>query len=105
MGRFIAPLIDSGMQIGIELGCHAHGLNGVYVKEYKKWIRLDPRGNKEGVNAQFSLEEEQLAFPIRPEMGEKDNFVVYAKPDLKILEKMRINKTRTEIWKDLPTNL
>lgn len=26
-----------------------HGLNGVYIKEYQKWIRLDARGNKEGV--------------------------------------------------------
>ena len=48
-----------------------HGLNGVYIKEYQKWIRLDARGNKEGVNAQFSIETEQLAFPIRPEL--RDN--------------------------------
>ncbi len=45
-----------------------HGLNGVYLSEYNKWIRLDARGNKEGVNAQFSVEEEQLAFPIRTEL-------------------------------------
>ena len=38
-----------------------HGLNGVYIKECNKWIRLDTRGNKEGVNAQFSTDEEQLA--------------------------------------------
>ena len=43
-----------------------HGLNGVYLDEQKKWIRLDARGNKEGVNAQFSIDKEQLAFPIRP---------------------------------------
>ena len=46
-----------------------HGLNGVYINEYKKWIRLDARGNKEGVNAQFSLDKEYLAFPVRPEKG------------------------------------
>ena len=45
-----------------------HGLNGVYIKDYEKWIRLDARGNKTGVNAQFSIEIEQLAFSIRPEM-------------------------------------
>ena len=82
-----------------------HGLNGVYIKELNKWIRLDARGNKEDVNAQFSIETEQLAFPIRQEMGEVDGFVVYSKPDVKILEKLRRNKTRTELWNDLPTEL
>ena len=27
-----------------------HGLNGVFVSEYEKWIRLDARGNKSGVD-------------------------------------------------------
>lgn len=82
-----------------------HGLNGIYIKEYKKWIRLDARGNKTGVNAQFSIEREQLAFPIRSNMGEADSFIVYPDPDRKILEKLRKNKTRTELWGDLPTEL
>ncbi len=82
-----------------------HGLNGVYIKEYKMWIRLDARGNKEGVNAQFSLEREQLAFPIRHEKGEEDGFVIYPAPDIKVLEKFKNNKTRTELWDDLPTEL
>lgn len=82
-----------------------HGLNGVYIKEYKKWIRLDARGNKEGVNAQFSIDKEQLAFPIRLEKGEEDGFTVYPNPDMKILEKLREHKTRTELWNDLPTDL
>ena len=82
-----------------------HGLNGVYVKELSKWIRLDARGNKEGVNAQFSTETEQLAFPVRPEKGEEDCFVVYPRPDVKVLEKFRAYKTRTELWDDLPTEL
>ena len=37
-----------------------------------KWIRLDARGNKETVNAQFSLDEEILAFLVRPELNEVD---------------------------------
>lgn len=82
-----------------------HGLNGVYIKDYKKWIRLDARGNKAGVNAQFSIETEQLAFPIRPDMGEVDGFIVYPDPDIRILEKLRENKTRTELWNTPPTEL
>ena len=82
-----------------------HGLNSVFIKEYKKWIRLDARGNKEGVNAQFSLDKEQLAFPIRQEKGEEDCFTVYPDPDKNVLEKLRRNKTRTELFDDLPTEL
>lgn len=37
-----------------------------------KWIRLDARGNKETVHAQFSLDEEILAFLVRPELNEVD---------------------------------
>lgn len=82
-----------------------HGLNGVYIKDYKKWIRLDARGNKPGVNAKFSIETEQLAFPIRPNLGEVDDFTVYPNPDIKVLEKLRNSKTRTELWNNLPTEL
>lgn len=82
-----------------------HGLNGVYLAEYDKWIRLDARGNKEGVNAQFSIETEQLAFPIRPEWGEEDSYVVYPEPDVEILRTMRESKTRRALWENLPTKL
>jgi transglutaminase-like putative cysteine protease len=54
-------------------GGHAvHALNTVYLGSLKRWIRFDARGNKPGVDAQFSLEEERLAFAIRPEHGEID---------------------------------
>ena len=49
-----------------------HALNTVYIKDLNKWIRLDARGNKENVNAQFSLDEECLAYSIRSELGEID---------------------------------
>lgn len=57
-----------------------HALNAVYIERMDKWIRLDARGNKEGVNAQFSLEKEQLAFPVRAMYDEKDYDTIYAKP-------------------------
>lgn len=82
-----------------------HGLNGVYISEYKKWIRLDARGNKNGVNAQFTVDEEQLAFPVRSEKNEIDGVIIFADPDAKILEKLKNNKTRSELWHDLPTEL
>lgn len=82
-----------------------HGLNGVYSRDCKKWFRLDARGNKEGVGAQFSVETEQLAFAVRPELGEEDGFIVYPDPDTAILEKLTKYRTRTELWNDLPVEL
>ena len=33
-----------------------HALNTVYIKELNRWIRLDARGNKEKVHAEFSVD-------------------------------------------------
>ena len=82
-----------------------HGLNGVYIKDLEKWIRLDARGNKPGVNAQFSIDTEQLAFPIRTEKGEEDSFIIYPNPDSLVLDTMRQSRTRSELWDDLPAEL
>jgi 23S rRNA maturation mini-RNase III len=80
-----------------------HGLNTVFIN--KKWIRLDARGNKPGVNAQFSLSQEQLAFPVRPEKGEKDIPVVFAAPDKNIITALITNKDINALWRNLPTTL
>lgn len=82
-----------------------HGLNAVYLRKYSKWIRLDARGNKPGVNAQFMIEKEQLAFPVREELGEQDILIVFPAPDCKVLTKLRTFHTRTELWDSLPTEL
>ncbi len=82
-----------------------HGLNAVYAKEPARWIRLDARGNKEGVNARFSLREERLAFPVRPEKGEEDIPLLYAEPDRNIRKAFTENKTRAGLWEHLPQTL
>lgn len=40
-----------------------HGLNAVYLPQHG-WYRLDARGNKPGVDAQFNPPQEQLAYGI-----------------------------------------
>lgn len=82
-----------------------HGLNGVYLKELGKWIRLDARGNKPGVNALFSIDTEQLAFPIRSEMGEEDGFIVYPDSDLEVLRVLQSYNSVEELWEHLPKRL
>lgn len=63
-----------------ETGHCIHALNAVYVASQQRWIRLDARGNKPGIDAQFSLGEERLAFSVRPEYGEVDYGMNYAEP-------------------------
>ncbi|MBR4825895.1 MAG: transglutaminase domain-containing protein [Spirochaetaceae bacterium] len=82
-----------------------HGLNAVWLSEHKKWVRLDARGNKPGVNAQFSTEKEQLAFPVRTQKGETDFCEVFPAPDVEVIVRMRCNKTRAALWSDLPVEL
>lgn len=38
-----------------------HGFAAVYLEKFG-WYRIDPRGNKEGINAQFNPPDEYLAF-------------------------------------------
>lgn len=61
-------------------GYSLHAINTVYLEGPGRWVRLDARGNKPGVDAQFSTDEERLAFPIRPEMGEIDYPYNFAAP-------------------------
>jgi len=82
-----------------------HGLNGVYLREHEKWIRLDARGNKPGVNAQFSIDSERLAFPIRPKKGEVDGNVIYATPDTEVVKVLQSYDSRSELWENLPMKL
>jgi transglutaminase-like putative cysteine protease len=55
-----------------------HGLLAVFLEG--AWRRLDPRGNKPGIDAQFSLETERLAWHTRPDLGEIDYPVVFIQP-------------------------
>ena len=82
-----------------------HGLNGVYLKKYNKWIRLDARGNKEGVNASFNIDSEQLAFPVRENRGEVDYLTIYPNPDKNVINALKEFKTRKELWDNLPNEL
>lgn len=82
-----------------------HAVNAAYISSMKKWIRLDARGNKEGVNAQFSVNEEKLAFPVRTELGESDGTVIYARPSNNVISVLKNSKTLTELLYNLPTEV
>ena len=67
-----------------ETGYAVHGLVAVYLGS--EWHRQDPRGNKPGVDAQFSLVGERLAFPVDESLGERDYPRLYAAPAAEVLD-------------------
>ena len=67
-----------------------HGLNAVYLPGIG-WYRVDPRGNREGINAQFCPPKEQLAYPI-VHPGEADLPEIW--PDRFLSSWKRSNHTR-----------
>lgn len=64
-----------------------HGLIAVHLNG--EWHRQDPRGNKPGIDAQFSLTTEQLAWRVDPNRGEIDYLQVHARPAGKVLDCLR----------------
>lgn len=75
----------------VESGYALHGLNAVYLDEVG-WFRVDPRGNKPGIDSKFSVETEKLAYPIRTELGEVDYPEVYTEPLPSVLKSMHESK-------------
>ncbi|MEU6882508.1 transglutaminase family protein [Streptomyces sp. NPDC046712] len=82
-----------------------HGLVAVRLPGEEKWARQDVRGNKPGVDAQFSLGEERLAWTVRPEFSEVDYPVLYAEPHPAVLSALQAAPDRPYLWRTLPTEL
>ncbi len=77
-----------------------HGFNAVYLPEIG-WYRVDSRGNRVGVNAQFTPPTEQLAFAIQfPEEADFKN--IFAAPLAGVVEALQTNKTGDEMLRNLP---
>lgn len=77
-----------------------HGLNAVYLKAYG-WYRVDARGNKPGVTAEFCPPVEALAFPIRVE-GEADFREIWPEPLSMVVDTLLAQKTYQDVADNLP---
>ncbi|MEV6962562.1 transglutaminase domain-containing protein [Streptomyces sp. NPDC051207] len=80
-----------------------HGL--VAVRFHGAWHRQDPRGNKPGVDARFSLDGERLPFTPDPAAGERDHPVLYDRPHPAVLHALRTATDRPHLCRILPTAL
>ncbi|WP_253274161.1 transglutaminase family protein [Myxosarcina sp. GI1] len=77
-----------------------HGLNAVYLPKHN-WYRLDPRGNKPGVNTRFTPPQENLAFKINfPE--EIDCKYIFSEPLPEVVKTLQTYKTWDEVLSNLP---
>ena len=77
-----------------------HGLNAVYLRDFG-WYRIDARGNKPGVNAQFTPPQEALAFPIR-EAAECDLPEIWAEPLAVVVEALERFPSYDQVLANLP---
>ncbi|MGD1210859.1 MAG: transglutaminase family protein [Candidatus Acidiferrales bacterium] len=77
-----------------------HGLNAVRLPDFG-WYRIDSRGNKPGVDAQFSPPVERLAFRIV--LQEEKTFPdILADPLSVVVAALRAHKTWDEMYRQLP---
>ncbi len=77
-----------------------HGLNAVYLPNYG-WYRIDARGNKTGVEAEFCPPIEKLAFPIAVD-GEADLPEVWAEPLPEVVKVLENSSNFQEVADNLP---
>jgi len=81
-----------------------HALNAVFLNG--NWHRIDARGNKPGVAADFSLDEERLAFPVRSHLDECDYPTLYAEPHPAIVQTLASNDDVVTMYQTrLPSHL
>ena len=83
-------------------GLALHGLNGLYLASLSQWVRVDARGNTGTIDAQFSLTEEKLAFPIDPQQGEFLYETIYTDLALEVVAVLRGFTHLHALWPHLP---
>ena len=77
-----------------------HGLNAVYLTEFG-WYRLDARGNRGDIAAQFSPPVERLAFPVSM-TGERDLPGIYRQPLPQVVECLTTYSDWRQVYDHLP---
>lgn len=77
-----------------------HGLNAVYLREFG-WYRIDPRGNKNGIDSRFSPPGECLAYVPR-EPGEADLPGIFAEPVPEVIDLLTRCRDYEGVLRNLP---
>jgi transglutaminase-like putative cysteine protease len=77
-----------------------HCFNAIYINNH--WIKVDARGNTNGINAQFSENDPILAFENKPEYDEYFFNGIWATPDMKTMKILDTVKDRNDFLYKLP---
>lgn len=82
-----------------------HGFNAIYLASLERWIRLDARGNTNGINAQFDINREQLAFAMDPAADEFIYEAIFTAPVERVVARLKQYGSLNDLWLDLPESL
>jgi transglutaminase-like putative cysteine protease len=88
------------LSLGAEAGFSLHGLNAVRLPFYG-WYRVDPRGNKRGIDADFTPPHESLAYAVR-HRGEADLPEIWPAPLSRVVAALRSAASAAEVAASLP---
>lgn len=85
------------------LGYCIHCYNAIYIN--KRWIKVDARGNTNGINAQFSLTEPILAFPNRSNYDEYFWDGIYASPHIETMKMLEKATCLQDVRNNIPDSI
>lgn len=77
-----------------------HGFNAVYLPAIG-WYRVDARGNREGINTQFTPPKEQLAYTVKVP-GEAEFQNIFSEPLAVVVQALQSHRTLDELRFNLP---
>ncbi|SOC06180.1 transglutaminase superfamily protein [Ureibacillus xyleni] len=81
-----------------------HALNAVFIPSVGRWIRLDARGNKVGLQSEFSIYEEKLPYTPDESLGEMDYPIIYTKPNIEAMAVLERSTDALQMYRhDLPS--
>jgi len=82
-----------------------YGYSGVYLASRERWLQLDARGNKPGLDAQFSIDPPRLAVTADPARGEWVYPKIYTRPAQVVVDLLSRNKSLARIADHIPEEL
>jgi transglutaminase-like putative cysteine protease len=82
-----------------------YGYSGVYLASRARWIELDARGNKPGLDAQFSVDAPRLAVTADPARGEWVYPWIFTRPAPVVVDLLSRNKSLSRIAEHIPEEL
>ena len=82
-----------------------YGFNGIHLQSLERWIAVDARGNKPGLDARFSTDEPRLAVTADPSLGEWIYPLIWTRPAAVVVDLLSRNRSLARIAEHVPAEL